>query len=242
MDDELCHEKVAEFNAIPILDVAEMLGIDIKPQGKTYDILCPNPTHDDHHLGSCKLDPGKNMCICYACGFRAKPIDLVKTVMNVSFMEACNWLSITFGIEKFDPKQGDNTPAVLSIAQEKSLGLSAAKYYTEDGKEHIYSLSQFFADDPTGFYYIVCGKLRERLMSLIPYYMEFPWIGRKEFAPEIKSMIEDSINTLLPLAYRYKGQGIAGTMFGETWNWDFLSQYHEQVGLQSSSSHLLLVE
>ena len=76
---------------IPILEVAERLGIRIK--GKKA--LCFSG-HDTKP--SLSFLPEKNIWKCFGCGLRGSSIDLVMHVKEVNFKGAIDWLSTSFGI------------------------------------------------------------------------------------------------------------------------------------------------
>lgn len=91
------------LRAIPIVEVARKLGMQVWRAGVNHKAICP--WHDDHHpsLGLI-TGTGKNFCYCYTCGNGRKDhkggstIDLAMQVGGWSFQEACQWLSATFGI------------------------------------------------------------------------------------------------------------------------------------------------
>lgn len=82
---------------IPIIEVAQKLGMKVWRAGVNHKTLCP--WHNDHHpsLGLV-TGSGKNFYYCYTCGKGGSTIDLAMQVGGWSFQNACQWLSATFGI------------------------------------------------------------------------------------------------------------------------------------------------
>ena len=82
------------------VDVGRLLGSlsmrATRRRGEWY-ALCPNPDHDDRHLGSFTLtdDPGSDRHAhfrCYSCGAYGDAIDLVKLVLGVGYHAAVCWI------------------------------------------------------------------------------------------------------------------------------------------------------
>lgn len=61
-----------------------------KKEGE-YIILCPNPAHQDKHLGSCHLN--EKGYHCFACGAHGDIIDLVKQYLGCGFSEVMRILT-----------------------------------------------------------------------------------------------------------------------------------------------------
>ncbi len=77
---------VDEANKVPILQVAEMLGLGQPVQkGRELAVLCP--LHDDHHP-SCHLNPDKNVWYCHVCQEGGGTIRLVERAKGVTFRKA----------------------------------------------------------------------------------------------------------------------------------------------------------
>ena len=77
---------VDEANKVPILQVAEMLGLGQPVQkGREFAVLCP--LHDDHHP-SCHLKPDKNVWFCHVCQEGGGGIRLVERAKGITFREA----------------------------------------------------------------------------------------------------------------------------------------------------------
>ena len=77
---------IDEANKVPILQVAEMLGLGHPVQkGREWAVLCP--LHDDHHP-SCHLNAEKNVWFCHVCQEGGGTIRLVERAKGVTFREA----------------------------------------------------------------------------------------------------------------------------------------------------------
>ena len=72
---------IDEANKVPILHVAELLGLDHPVrQGREWAVLCP--LHDDHRP-SCRLNTEKNVWYCHVCQERAKGITFREAVTAI---------------------------------------------------------------------------------------------------------------------------------------------------------------
>lgn len=78
--------EIEKLRGIPILDVAERLGLDVKAR------KCLCIVHDDH-TPSMTFDMRKNTYRCWACGAHGDTLDLVMKVLNLPFRQACEWLA-----------------------------------------------------------------------------------------------------------------------------------------------------
>lgn len=108
-----------------ILDVAEDLGLEMKPQGRNMLILCP--CHPDRHFGSCKLLTDKNIFYCHACHAHGDAIGLVKAVEGVDFKTAAKRVAdICGGAEAYyhDVEVADEQHTRLPKDVLKELGMT----------------------------------------------------------------------------------------------------------------------
>ena len=84
-------EIVDRLNELPIEDVANKLGLEIK----RHKALCF--MHDDQHP-SLSFNTKKNMFFCFVCDKGGGPIQLVQEYNDCGFQDACGWLGREFGI------------------------------------------------------------------------------------------------------------------------------------------------
>lgn len=84
-----------EAKALPILGVAERLGLTLLHQGRTVFTSCPTHAHADgvDSNPSCSLNPVLNRFRCWSCGNAGSTIDLVAQVHRCSLTEAARWLT-----------------------------------------------------------------------------------------------------------------------------------------------------
>jgi DNA primase len=79
------------LNAIPIIDVARRLGIQVR--GKKA--ICFNG--HDRHTPSLSFEPSRNIWKCFgACGQGGDTIGLVRAKLGYAFPQACKWLAENF--------------------------------------------------------------------------------------------------------------------------------------------------
>ncbi len=91
------HFDTARLNAIPITEVARRLGDTLRRTGTVWKTYCP--WHDDEHPSLTFYErTGENHCHCFSCGKGGSPIDYVMQHEQLTFQQACQWLSIEFGI------------------------------------------------------------------------------------------------------------------------------------------------
>ena len=97
MDELSVHYYTDRLNAIPIMGVAQRLGVNLKRTGSVYKGLCP--WHDDRHPSLTFYErTGENRCHCFSCGRGGSVIDFVMQQEGWTFKEACQWLSSEYGI------------------------------------------------------------------------------------------------------------------------------------------------
>ena len=82
--------ELQKLRELPIEGVAERLGLTVK----THKALCP--FHNDHHA-SLSFKVSKNTYRCFVCDASGGPIDLVMRFLNKDFLDACRWLSESWG-------------------------------------------------------------------------------------------------------------------------------------------------
>lgn len=90
------HYDAQQLNSIPFSEVAARFG-DMERTGNRWRTLCP--WHDDKHPSLTLYETnGQNHCHCFACGNGGSVIDYVMQHERLTFVEACQWLSRTFGV------------------------------------------------------------------------------------------------------------------------------------------------
>ncbi len=95
---------IPRLKAISFTSVAKALGADLKRSGRNYLTLCP--WHPDKHPSLVIYEDGRqNHCHCYACDVTKDVIGYVMQVRNLTFVEACEWLSAQYSIPTLDGKK-----------------------------------------------------------------------------------------------------------------------------------------
>jgi len=84
---------IEKVNELPILQVAERLGIQMKRRGAT--VMAPCLWHDDHSP-SMQVGGKMNTCHCYVCQQSHGVIDLVMEHEGMDFKCAMDWLNHNF--------------------------------------------------------------------------------------------------------------------------------------------------
>ena len=235
-----------EIKEADITDLIDELGL---PRRKNA-FICPNPEHNDSHIGSCVIKDG-NKFHCFACGAFGDNISLIQMYaekyehQQINMVEACNRVAAMAGLRQSesleDSKGGPARPYTLK--QLKLLGLQGGNYLDitcasetrrpesrdkEQYSDGLYlygdtikeSLDDLYDEDQTGFNYMVIGKLCSKLSYLINLYKEKVYEGLDQ---SYKRDLEDKIETLIPLARYY--EGVAP---GYGYDLTFISGYEKQ--------------
>ncbi|MDV6114818.1 toprim domain-containing protein [Campylobacter jejuni] len=93
---------IERLNNIPIMDVLESLGA-ISDKNKRI-VHCFNITahKNNDHNASLGIYESTNTCHCFACGVGGNPVNVVKTMFNGNFKDACEYLHSQFNIPFLD--------------------------------------------------------------------------------------------------------------------------------------------
>lgn len=97
--------------------IVECLGLETQRVGRRTSILCPD--HNDKHFKSCYLT--EHGYRCFSCGKRGDEIQLVQSVKNCSFAEACLYIADIYDI-KLDIDIQNDIPR-KKVLNSKSLAL-----------------------------------------------------------------------------------------------------------------------
>lgn len=84
-----------QVKEIPILDVAKLLGIEVKRN----KAMCFSG--HDRKSPSLKFTPSKNLFYCFGCDVGGSNIDLVMNVNGLAFKAAMEWLNLNFITSSF---------------------------------------------------------------------------------------------------------------------------------------------
>lgn len=83
--------EIERLTQIPIDGVARRLGLALRHG------VCPCPFHHERNA-SFTLSRKGNYMKCFGCSVKADPIDLVRQVLGLDFMQACRWLAANEGL------------------------------------------------------------------------------------------------------------------------------------------------
>lgn len=84
-----------DLNNIPIVNVAEKLGIDVDRCNKAFCFR-----NHDKNTKSLSFQKNKNFFHCFGCGVGGGTINLVMEYYNIGFIEACEWLYHVFNLTR----------------------------------------------------------------------------------------------------------------------------------------------
>ncbi|QJU57137.1 hypothetical protein HL653_04450 [Sphingomonas sp. AP4-R1] len=112
---------LASIRAIPLRAVAIDLGFGLTAGGTGR---CRLPGHDDRNP-SFSIRSATNRFTCYACGENGDVIDLVMKMRDISFVDACEWLTDRhLGGASVRPEMG-RRPAGRAAAAKRASSVSA---------------------------------------------------------------------------------------------------------------------
>lgn len=129
-------------------DIINLLGIDTRKSGKTTFIRCPEPTHKDEHIGSCRIT--ENGYVCYACGKFGSSIDLYAKSKNISFGKAVYELG-----KSLDLKDEKIEICPLSSDDKEALGLKDCS-----------RINKLWIEDKISYHLIISRLIDERISKI----------------------------------------------------------------------------
>ncbi len=91
-----------------IPDVLDRLGLKYEIKGSELFALCPNPEHNDQHVGTWSIrdergGDNNGLYHCFACAWSGSVFDLVRTVVGCGFNEAVEFVGGSAKLEDVDP-------------------------------------------------------------------------------------------------------------------------------------------
>ncbi|MBL7067505.1 MAG: toprim domain-containing protein [Candidatus Marinimicrobia bacterium] len=118
---------IKKIRAIPILDIANRLGLEFNGKNKTR---CMRP--ERHRNGdadsSLSYDSKRNVLHCFACGLDLDGVELVKQVQGNNFREACQFICDNFNITIFPQSKLKPQPKSTTISlQDKKRAVNFHK-------------------------------------------------------------------------------------------------------------------
>ena len=94
--------SLSNIKNIPILDVAERLGIPLHKKGKTVFTNCTNHSFGDgiDTNPSMSFDLNKNFFNCFSCSNSGSVIDLVSQILKIDAKQAIKWLDDNYKVNR----------------------------------------------------------------------------------------------------------------------------------------------
>ena len=115
------HYDTERLRRLPIASVAARLGAMLKKVGGRQVTLCP--WHDDRHPSLTLYDTDSTPhCHCFACGKGGDVIAYAMQQQGWTFVQACEWLSQTYGIPT------GSTPAAIVPAPQRPAAPAPVAY------------------------------------------------------------------------------------------------------------------
>ena len=124
-DMKLSKQTKDKIRALPIISVAEKLGMHLYGMGK-LNRRCVCPFHDDHEP-SLHLNATKNIFKCFSCGKGGDVIGLVMQVENLKYLDACQWLIHEFNVNVVEDKPLSAGNSSISLQPSDIIPLDVLK-------------------------------------------------------------------------------------------------------------------
>ena len=156
---------------VTIEDIVNVYAPEKKNVGQSIQFLCPNPEHNDEHLGSCYYIRGKSTWRCDGCGASGDVLSLASYYTNIPtsrlqelMREVCNVLhiseeevSLKGNFKRVSPKRN-----LLNETEYKRLcGTAYIHEEGDDGKPKITYLRTLAITDAKRHNAFVIAKSRE---------------------------------------------------------------------------------
>lgn len=184
------------IDSVSALEAIEACGVEMKKAGRNYLILCPDPSHNDTHLGSCVVMPQKNgRCRCFACQKEFNSLDIMMMCGGYSWYDGMVEIARMSGrLEAYNQKGKSEKPKrrlrPLTTEEKALIGLdcqnkSKAFYnvsfdkpdgdYSYNEDTEMYECYRYFPsplslllkNDPIAYAGLVRRKCAEKLLYLL---------------------------------------------------------------------------
>ena len=109
---------IKQLKEIPILDVAQLLGIEVKRN----KAMCFSG--HDKKSPSLTFTPSKNLFHCFGCDVGGSNIDLVMNVNGLAFKAAMEWLKLNFITSSFSGQIKQKKPILLNQKPARQVALN----------------------------------------------------------------------------------------------------------------------
>lgn len=154
------------ISEVRIFDVVNYLGIPYQKRGCNYFISCPSPEHNDKHATNCYFKEDGIRVRCLACGYFASPIELVRDVTGMGFLEAVDVIWNLAGCPSYlyEEDKRKRRSFILSYKEAKLIGIKLPNqiYLVKDEddykcKERVTKERMYAPNDSR---YLLCEKKR----------------------------------------------------------------------------------
>ena len=232
---------VDDLKAIPIQEVANLLGLKLTKTGNSLQGDCPSGHPSSNHR-CFSINTDHNYFNCFSCGKAGDVISLVEITNDVDFREAVSWLSKQFNVSvpetvSDNRKRNDAFYSQAAIYEEiyrfgkyllfESDGGEARQYLLKNrGYQNVEDIQKtewiFFPPDDRLQAYLLgkfpeladkVSKYRFDSFEESPYWAAFPYRDRDGL---ITGFVQRALN---PKGYNltnYKGEKISGTRYWST--------------------------
>lgn len=101
-------------------DIVSIVGefVTLRKSGKDYMGLCP--FHDDRHVGSFVVSPGRGIYSCFACGAKGDSIKFLMDHQGMKYADALRWIAAKHGIY-VDDEPLTYTPTTTSAPRDAAV-------------------------------------------------------------------------------------------------------------------------
>lgn len=126
----ISQDIIDRINDLPILDVCQKIGLEVKKKGVNHQANCP---FHNEKTGSFVVSPGKNIFKCFGCGEAGGPIKLVQKYEKKDWIEAVKFLAKAFNIDiPREPMTEEQTREYKEREVLTTVNEACQKYFLEN--------------------------------------------------------------------------------------------------------------
>lgn len=217
---------IDEYDIRRVRDAASIVEVmsewlTLKKCGSKYECLCP--FHDDHHLGSFKINPRTNTYCCYSCNAWGDSIDFLEDYAGMTFTEAVYYLADKYGIHMQGKEEYNLTKKPVKC--KPNIPPPSLPIFEFD-KKYLYARRDLSNDNL--YKWIVSLPWNEKQRSRIPGIMDAYFVGHSKDGRSIFWQIDELGRARTAKLMRYQPDGHRDkTKFSTT----FLHAIFEKNGL-----------
>lgn len=126
----ISQDIIDRINDLPILDVCQKIGLEVKKKGVNHQANCP---FHNEKTGSFVVSPGKNIFKCFGCGEGGGPIKLVQKYEKKDWIESVKFLAKAFNIDiPREPMTEEQTREYKEREVLTTVNEACQKYFLEN--------------------------------------------------------------------------------------------------------------